>query len=120
MSKYNPIVSVNGSSIPCPSSYQWDEQDVSASDAGRTEDGLMHKKLIAKKVAVSLSWQNVDTATASKVLQAFNSEYFSVKYLDPKAGENLTKTFYVGDRSAPLYNCRLNVWSNITLKIIER
>lgn len=40
----NPLKSVGGKTVKCPSQYKWEQIDVSASDAGRTEDGLMHKK----------------------------------------------------------------------------
>lgn len=120
MSDYNPIQSVDSAVIPSPSSFQWEREDLSDSSAGRTEDGLMHKNRIGYKVAVSLSWNNIPTAKASQILKAFNPEYVSVKYLDPEEGEYITKKFYVGNRSAPMYNCRLGVWSNISFKIIEQ
>ena len=41
--EFNPIKSVDGKACRCPSSYQWKLADVSASDAGRTEDTVMHK-----------------------------------------------------------------------------
>lgn len=120
--EYNPIewVGAVGTTVKSPSSYQWDLQDVSASDAGRTEDVTMHKKRIGQVVAVSLGWNNVTTAEASAILQAFNPEYLDVKYLDPMAGEYVVKEFYVGNRTAPLYNARLGLWSNIAFKIIAR
>ena len=119
---YNPIQSVGAyTNIPCPSSFQWKESDVSASDAGRTEDAKMHKMMIAKKVHLELAWQNVTTAEASTILQAFTaSEYFNVNYLDPKANAYLTKTFYVGDRTAPAYNTLKGIWSNVSFNIIEQ
>jgi len=118
---YNPIRDVGGVTIPCPSTYVYNESDVSAADAGRTEDAVMHKMMIAKKVHLELAWQNVRTSVVSAVLQAFTaSEYFSVTYLDPKANAYLTKTFYVGDRSAPAYNVKLDIWSNVSFNIIEQ
>lgn len=116
----NPINSVNGASIPCPSSYTWELEDISASDAGRTEDTVMHKNRIGQVVALNLSWQNISTAKASQILNAFNPEYISVNYLDPKSGGYVTSTFYVGNRSAPMYNATLGLWSNVSFKIIKR
>ena len=57
---YNPIETVGGSAIACPSKYEWTINDVSASDAGRTEDGKMHKKRIARKRKLELEWKNKD------------------------------------------------------------
>ena len=122
---YNPISWVGtqasgGTPVKCPSSYVWKLEDVSAPSAGRTEDTVMQKKRIGQVVALELSWQNITTSEASTILTAFNSEYLYVNYLDPKAGTYVTAQFYVGDRSAPLYNSRLGRWSNIAFNIIKR
>lgn len=120
-SQYNPLQTVNGGEVPAPSTYEYQESDVSASDAGRTEDTLMHKMMIGKKVHLNLAWNNVTTAQVSTILNAFTAqEYFPVKYLDPKANGFVTKTFYVGDRSAPAYSVRMGLWSNVTFNIIEQ
>ena len=120
MPDYNPIqyVGTQGTTVKSPSSFQWELQDVSAADAGRTEDVVMHKKRIGQVVAISLSWQNVTTAEASVILNAFNPEYITVSYIDPKEGEFVEKEFYVGNRSAPLYNKRLGIWSNISFSYL--
>lgn len=116
----NPIQSVGGVVIPAPSKYDWMESDVSSADAGRTEDGKMHKEMITKKVHIELEWENVGDETAQTVLQAFsNSEYFSVNYWDYKAMAFLTKTFYVGDRTVSAYNRAMKI-STISFNIIEQ
>lgn len=118
--EYNPLKSVGGVTVPCPSSYEYKLSDVSASDAGRTEDSLMHKLRIAQKVHLELSWNGMTTAQVSTILNAFDAEYISVTYLDPKANGYQTKTFYTGDRSAPAYNTRLGLWNNVAFNIIEQ
>lgn len=80
----------------------------------------MHKKRIGQLVKLELAWNNVTTAEASAILTAFNPEYINVRYLDAKSGSFQTREFYVGDRSAPLYNATLGLWSNISFNIIER
>lgn len=116
----NPIRSIDGGYVPVPSRYQYSLQDVSAPNSGRTEDALMHKQRITQKVKIELEWANQTTAAVSEILNAFNPEYISVRYLDAKAGDFVTKTFYVGDRAAPLYNSRLGLWENVAFNIIER
>lgn len=117
---YNPIQSVDGASVPCPSKYQWSLEDVSASDAGRTEDGLMHKKMIRQVVRIDLRWDGVSDAVSSEVLMAFNHEYITVSCKDPMAGGFTTREFYTGNRSAPLYNANTGCWENISFAIIQR
>ncbi len=116
----NPIRSIDGNYVPVPTRYQYSLQDVSAPNAGRTEDALMHKQRITQKVKIELEWANQTTAAVSEILNAFNPEYIQVRYLDAKAGDFVTKTFYVGDRAAPLYNSRLGLWENVAFNIIER
>lgn len=119
----NPIKSVNGVAVKTPDAedgYKWDLEDVSASDAGRTEDVMMHKKRIGQVDAISLKWSGLTTAEISTILKAFNPEYITVEYLSPLEGEFVTKEFYVGNRSAPMYSSALNLWDNVTFKIIAR
>lgn len=115
--------------VRSPSAYQYDLQDVSESDAGRTEDGRMHKKRIGQVCKISMSWNNVDTATVSALLQMFQPEYLYVYYLDAYTGAYRTDYFYVGDRSAPLYtNYKTTgttgsdvkgLWSNVAFNLIR-
>lgn len=116
----NPIRTVGGSAVACPSVYVWSLQDVSAADSGRTEDTKMQKNRIGQCVKIELAWNNISTATASAILRAFNPEYINVCYLDPMQGTYVTSQFYVGDRSAPMYNAKLGLWSSVSFSIIER
>ena len=117
--EYNPIQSVGGVTVACPSKYEYKLSDVSAADAGRTEDAKMHKLRIAQKVHIELEWQNVGDAVARTVLTAFQPEYISVNYYDYKAMAFQTKTFYVGDRSVTSYNRRLGI-GTISFNVIEQ
>ena len=112
---------INGTYIPDPSSLQWGIQSVSDSNAGRTTDGLMHVNLITRKRKLELVWNGVDFATASEILQAVNPETFNVTYHDALTNTNLTKKFYVGDRTAPVYSYHdgYKWYSNVSLNIIE-
>ena len=115
------ILQINGVYIPDPSSLQWGLQSVSDQNAGRTTDGKMHVNLIARKRKLELVWNGVDFATASEILQAVNPETFNVTYLDALTNTRLTKTFYVGDRTAPVYSYSdgYKWYSNVTFNLIE-
>ena len=140
---FNPIKSVTpcteagtatGSAVttlPCPSSYTWDMEDTSAPDAGRTLDGAMHKKRVGQVIALNLSWRHITDAEVSAILKAFNSEYVLVEHWDAMQGAFRSQwaladggtekcVFYVGNRTAPMYNKRLGLWENLSFKIIER
>ena len=117
----NPIRKVNGTDIAAvPSSYVWKLEDVSAPDAGRTEDIVMHKKRVGQVKGIELSWNYLSISTASTILKAFNPEYIMVEYLDAQEGDYVTAEFYVGNRSAPMYNATLGLWENISFNLVKR
>ena len=68
--QYNPIRSVDGQYLKCPSSYQWKLQDISASDAGRTEANIMDKKRLGQCVKLELLTRNTSTSVIWTLWQA--------------------------------------------------
>ena len=115
------ILQVNGTYIPDPSSLTWGLQTVSDQNAGRTTDGKMHVNRITQKRKLELAWNGVDFSITSEILHAVNDETFNVTYLDALTNTRLTKTFYVGDRSAPVYSYTdgYKWYSNVSFNIIE-
>lgn len=116
------FLKVDGVEMPCPSSFTWGLQDVSASESGRTDDLIMQKNRVGQKRKLSLGWTGEDWKTTSKIMKAFNPEYFEVTYPDMLSGEYETRTFYAGDRSAPVQfwwvgNQRVET---ISFEVIER
>lgn len=116
------MIKVDGVAVKTPSSFSWGLQDVSDSAAGRTQDSLMHKNRIAQKRKISLVWNFPTKEETAAILQAFNPEYINVTYPDALSGEDETRTFYVGDRSAPIKMWTINKkrYSQISFNIIER
>lgn len=116
------LLTVDGVTIPDPSRYSYGLNDVSASQAGRTEDALMQKMRVAQKRKLELEWQNISPAKVSQILTAFNPEYVSVRYFDSMDNQYESRTFYVGDRSNVYYSFATPTGTISTLKfnIIER
>lgn len=98
------FLKVDGVDMPCPSVFEWGLQDVSASESGRTDDAIMHKNRVAQKRKITLQWNGPTKDQASKILKAFNPEYVKVTYHDAMDNKVETRTFYVGDRSAPYHS----------------
>ncbi len=116
------MIIVDGVVIKTPSAFSWGLQDVSDPAAGRTLNALMHKNRIAQKRKLSLSWNHPTPQEAAAILQAFNPEYVRVRYPDALSGSNETRTFYTGDKSAPMkiWTVRNKRYSQISFDIIER
>lgn len=116
------MIWVNGMVIKTPSSFSWGLQDVSDSASGRTQDAIMHKNRIAQKRKLSFTWNAPTPQETSQILQAFNPEYISVTYPDAMSGRKETRTFYVGDRSAPMkiWTIGNKRYESISFDVIER
>lgn len=115
------ILKINGTFIPDPSSLQWGLQTVSDPNAGRTMDGKMHVNKVTEKRKLELQWSGVDYATTAEILQAVHHETFQVNYLDAMTNTRQTRTFYVGDRTAPVYSYHEGYqwYTNVTFNLIE-
>jgi len=122
---YNPIISVDGVALPVsPSSYEWEEEDLSNAEAGRTEDGVMHKNRIGTISRCSLNFKNIPLQTAHRIIAMFSPEYIRVVYVnpavDPYFGYHMNEVFYVGNRKVSVYSARLNVCADLSFNIISR
>jgi hypothetical protein len=122
MARHNDMIRVNGKKILTPSVFQPSLQDISAADAGRTQDTIMHKNRKGKKRKIQLAWNGVNKEQAHSILQAFKDEYFRVTYYDPWEGDTITKTSYSGDQSAPVKTWMVNkkIYEQVSFDIIER
>lgn len=117
------MIKIGGVKIKTPSSLRWGLQDLSSNDSGRTLDGKMHKDLVAQKRKLECTWDNLTKEEASTLLQAVNaSVYLSITYPDPMSGRDETRTFYVGDRSAPFKSWTVGkkIFESISFNFIER
>jgi len=96
------LLTVGGVSIPDPSKMTVHRMDLSTEESGRTLDGVMTKDVVARKTKISCGWATLSWAQVSTIMKAVETGiYMSVVYPDPYEGSYQTKTFYVGDRSAP-------------------
>lgn len=122
MGYHSGMLSVDGVPVKTPSKMSIGFQDVSNSDAGRTQDALMHKNLVARKRKIDLVWASPTPEEAHAILTAFYPEYFNVTYYDPLDGGTVTRTFYSGDKTAPvkIWSVNNKRYESISFNIIER
>lgn len=114
---------INGIAIKSPSSCTWGLQDISSDDSGRTADGKMHKDIIAQKRKMDCVWNGLSQSEAATLLQQVNASVFlEVTYDDPMSGTEETRTFYIGDRTAPvhMWNSTTKVFTSISFNFIEQ
>ena len=116
------MILVDGVVIKTPSVFSWGLQDISDADSGRTLDLLMHKNREGQKRKISLAWNMPTKGETATLLQAFNPEYINITYPDALSGEDETRVFYVGDRSAPvqMWSIDKKYYSSVSFDVIER
>ena len=116
------MIVVDGSEIKDPSVFEWGLQDISAADAGRTDDTIMHKNRVGQKRKIKLAWNNPTPQETASILQAFDPEYITVTYPDAKSGGRETRELYVGDRSASMRSWATTYrrYTQVGFDIIER
>ena len=116
------MLKVNGVAVYDPSTMSWGLQDVSDSQSGRTTDAVMHKNRIAQKEKIELSWSGLTKIEISEILQAFNPEYIMLTYHNPLLNQEVTKEYYVGDRSSVVWKWQVNneIYEKVSFNCIER
>lgn len=114
------MIEINNMLMADPSSFQVGIMDISKAE--RNARGEMLIDRVATKVKLELEWKQLSTENMSKLLNAVKSVYFQVKYPDPLAGRLVIKIFYVGDRTAPMYNNNSGkpIWSNLKMNFVEK
>ena len=114
---------INNVAIPTPTTYEFNIEDLSSEETGRTLDGVMHKDVVADKDTYSCTWAKLSWQDAATLLNAINKKTkFKFTYLDPrKPNQWLTDYFYVGARTGAALNVLdpKRTWSNIGFKFIR-
>ncbi len=116
------MLKINGVAIATPKSFQVDISDLYADNAGRNAKGDMVADRVTTKRKLNCEWPPLSMSEISTLLQAVKNVYFNVEYPDPMEGEKITKTFYVGDRSMPVYMVKNGqvLWEGLKMNFIER
>lgn len=113
------MLKINGVAIKTPSSFQVDISDIDG-ESNRNARGELIRDRVAVKRKLNCQWDGLKDAEIKVLLNAVKDVFFTVEYPDPMVGGLTTKTFYVGDRNAPMYNYSLHIWDNLKMNMIEK
>lgn len=116
------IIESSARTFKCPAKWRWKKSDVSGSDAGRTDDILMHKNRIGMKRTLSLGWVNLSKSEIHEILKSFEPQYVGVKYWDPLSGKDDIRIFYTGDMASEVKTWARGRerYSSLEFDVIER
>ena len=96
-------MTINGRQVTQPATVSYDRYDMDSEESFRGLDGTMQRDRIATKVKLNCQWNALTAPQMSQLLQSMEDVFLPINYYDPYLGSFTTKTFYVGDRSAPIY-----------------
>lgn len=114
---------IDGYTIPTPSEYNFDIEDLSSEATGRTLDGKMHKDVVATKDYYTCTWKTLSWEDTANLLRLVDGKTkVSVTLFDPRTpGAVMVKDFYVGKRSGKANNLNnsKNTWKDVTFQFIR-
>lgn len=114
------MLKINGVVIATPKSFELSISDLDG-ESNRNANGQMIRDRIAIKRKINLEWPPLNQSEISTLLNAVSSVFFTVEFPDPQLGI-VTKTMYVGDRTAPAYQYTNGEakWSGLKMNFIEK
>ncbi len=114
------MLKVDGVAIATPKVYEVTVSDLDG-ESNRNANGELIRDRIAVKRKLNLEWQPLSQSEISTLLNAISSVFFTVTFPDPQLGL-ITKTMYVGDRTAPAYQYKDGEvkWSGLKMNFIEK
>lgn len=116
------MIKINGVDIATPKSYEPTISDLDG-ESNRNANGELVRDRIAVKRKLNLEWGPLTQAEISTLLKSVSSVFFTVTFPDPELGM-ITKTMYVGDRTAPAYmydeKTKEVKWQGLKMNFIER
>ena len=95
------MISINGVKVATPKTYEPTISDLDG-ESNRNANGDLIRDRIAVKRKLNLEWGLLTQSEMSQILNAVSRVFFTVTFPDPQLGM-VTKTMYVGDRTAPAY-----------------
>lgn len=115
------MLRINGVAVTAPKTFQVTISDLDG-ETHRNARGQMIRDRIAVKRRLECEWPALNDSQISTLLKAVQNEFFQVRYPDPMTGNNQTKTFYVGDRTSPMYRKVGNshLWEGLSMNLVER
>lgn len=114
------MMQINGVNITSPKALSVTINDVDSDKTTRNAQGNLLRDRIAVKRTLSLQFPPLTNSQISTLLNAMSGVFFTCNYPDPMVGGNVTKTFYVGNRTAPMFNYNTSLWESVSFELIEQ
>jgi len=116
------LLNINGVNVKTPSKFEVLVSDVDG-ETTRNALGELLRDRIAVKRKLQCEFPPMTQTEMSTLLTAVQDVFFTIVYQDPISGST-SKTFYVGDRTAPMYKYGAGgsdiLWEGLKMNFIEK
>lgn len=117
-------LTINGVQVKPPKSMGFGLMDLDG-ESTRNAAGKLVRDVIRKGIRkIDLEWGPLSDSEISSILNSVSDSFFSVTYPDALTGGQQTRTFYVGDRTAPSYSWndvyKALKWEGLSMNLIEQ
>jgi hypothetical protein len=116
------MLKINGVAISTPKTFKVTINDLDG-ESNRNAKGELMRDRVAVKRKIECEWPPLTMPQISTLLKALQDVFFSIEYPDPMEGAFVTKTFYVGDRAAPVFQKKPDgtiLWESVSMNFIEK
>ena len=98
------------------------KEKIWSSNTGRTASGNMVGDLIAVKYKLQCTWPPLSREQAAVVDSAITPPFFDVEFTDPGSNSRITKKFYAGTPTYPVYSYANGVktYAGVSVDLIEK
>ena len=117
------LFKINGKPIYAPDNdLSFSFEDIDSSEAGRTEDGVMHRSPVRFNVGKwSFKYSSI-TEEEMRYMESLFTDDATFEFTHPDrldSSKAVTSTCYRGKYSLSWYNATKGIWKNYTFNIIE-
>lgn len=99
-----------------------EKERIWSANTGRAANGLMIGDIIAYKYKLSCEWPPLTRAQVAIIDAALSHSFFNVQFLDPATNTQVSRTFYAGTPSYPVYSYYggVKTYSGVAVDLIEQ
>lgn len=93
------------------------KEKIWSSNTGRAADGNTIGDLVAIKYKLQCEWPPLSREDTAKIDTAVSPAFFTVNFLDPGSNTRITKIFYAGTPTYPVYSYVNGIFTYIGVKV---
>lgn len=116
------VLYINDVLVKPPSEIKIQRNKLWKTGSGRSRAGNFVGKIQARKYRVDVKWDCLTEDEASLIASLLEPDFITIKFIDPKTKQLVTKTVYAGDESYSVYNYEIQmaVYQGLPISLVEK